>query len=61
LTDTLDSLRKEAYNKLCDRCKRLADENIIGKWCQRCQAMIKEDKDFQKRLDAVIGKSLGIK
>jgi hypothetical protein len=58
--DTLDSLREEMYNKLCDRCKKLADENITGKWCQKCQEALKADKDFQKRLDAVISKSLKI-
>lgn len=53
--DTLDSLRKEMYNKLCDKCKKLADKKTPGQtYCQKCQATLLEDKDFQKRLVAVM-------
>jgi hypothetical protein len=55
--DTLDSLREEMYNKLCDKCKKLADKKTSGQtYCQKCQVVLLNDKDFQKRLVVVISK-----
>jgi hypothetical protein len=45
------------YNKLCDKCKKLADKKTPGQtYCQKCQAVLLNDKDFQKRLVAVMTK-----